>query len=434
MKPALVRCSITCIVFLSLWTGSASECSSTVRVRKPWNSLSDTDQLLFAKGFQALHTTKVLDTFMMAHEKATSADSLNIHTTSQNLFWHSYWLWELESSFRQIGPEYECFTLPYWDVTHDAKVWAEMDGVKSVDRLPIYNSYLGGDGDWEKDRCVTDALWTKKYYSTSSLCADDEEPGDCCLKRFHVDNTSLATRTEVADAVFINKTFKNYGDFGKRLNDLHSQIHLFVGSVHHVHFNPKVGDQVADPLFPVFHSFLEYVRLLREDCYEFDKIEPSHLDEWMPYTFKEVNTSLDYEMDFSALCDPKDDRLCSRRTITPRLMYDLSVNSEFNVIYELGDFWNGNEALKSLCADNLNTTWWINLYDDGESATVRAGDRWFGTSGLVVLPASVLMVGVALIALLNALSLKWRSKKDWKRRAEAALRGEWAPNAAYGTV
>ena len=107
--------------------------------------LSNDDQMLYVNGFQKLARESVLIMFVEAHEKAT-AEKLNIHTTSQNYFWHSYWLYELENSFRDLGEEYECFTLPYWDVTHDADAWALMDPSRDINDLPIYNANLGANG------------------------------------------------------------------------------------------------------------------------------------------------------------------------------------------------------------------------------------------------------------------------------------------------
>ena len=36
------------------------------------------------------------------------------HATSAFLPWHRYFIWELESNIRELGGEYECFSLPYW--------------------------------------------------------------------------------------------------------------------------------------------------------------------------------------------------------------------------------------------------------------------------------------------------------------------------------
>ena len=123
-------------------------------------------------------------------------------------------------------------------------------------------------------------------------------------------------------------------------------------------------------ILSVFHAFIEYIRLLREDCYEFDTLSVEDLDGYMPYSYEEMNTSLDYVMDFSMLCDGSNGeqkRLCSDRDITARLMYDVSPNTLFGVVYELGDFWNDNSELISTCSDSLNSTWWSDA--DGGSET-----------------------------------------------------------------
>ncbi len=87
---------------------------------------------------------------------------------------------------------------------------------------------------------------------------------------------------------------------------MHSVVHNFVGSVHGTHFNTEDGEQTSDPVFPLFHSFIEYLRLMHTDCYEFDTIPASDLDSCVPYCFDNAygrNITLDYAMDFSALCD-----------------------------------------------------------------------------------------------------------------------------------
>lgn len=88
---------------------------------------------------------------------------------------------------------------------------------------------------------------------------------------------------------------------------MHGDIHRFVGSVAgSTHFSPSVGEAVCDPLFPLFHSFLEFVRLLRADCYQFDTIPNDRLQDWQPWAYQYIDTGLDYKMDFSCLCDSSD--------------------------------------------------------------------------------------------------------------------------------
>merc|ERR1719356_1780507 len=320
--------------------------------------------MLYVNGFQKLARDSILVLFIEAHERATAAAN-NIHLTSQNLFWHSYWLWELENTFRDLGEEYECFTLPYWDVTNDAEAWAQLDPSRDIDDLPIYNSNLGANGDIENDYCVG-APWGKEYYVTDSLCADDEEEMNCCLKRWHevgspANDSQLWSKSDFAEVIYTDSKYQHFAEFTNRMFTIHASIHDFVGSIANIHFNREQGQPSADPLFPLFHMFIEIVRLLREDCYQYDTVNMFDLEDYMPGSYEVINCSLDYAMDFSILCDetggqPK--RLCSDTTITPRLMYDISPNTEFQVVYELGEFWSENTKLRSMCADNLNLSWW----------------------------------------------------------------------------
>ena len=154
-----------------------------MRLRKPWHSLNDDEQMMYVNGFQELARSGILAKFISAHQTATAADAVNIHKSAQNLFWHSYWLWELESAFRNLGEDYECFTIPYWDVTKDGQYWYETEN-PVIEDIPIYSGNLGGEGDPLNDYCVGEP-WTTASYTTEVLCADDEVSPNCCLKRWH---------------------------------------------------------------------------------------------------------------------------------------------------------------------------------------------------------------------------------------------------------
>lgn len=207
MTRALI--TTACVWFISLWTTSNAECAETTRIRRPWHSLSDEDQMLYVTGFQALHRQSILIEFIQAHQKATGSDDYNIHKTAENFFWHSYWLYELENAIRALGGEYECFTLPYWDVTIDGQYWYNTEN-PSIDDIPIYTTMLGAEGDVDNDYCV-DGIWSTDYYYTDKLCAADEEDEMCCLKRQHADlddlnrTTELYVPTRVAKWVYNNK-------------------------------------------------------------------------------------------------------------------------------------------------------------------------------------------------------------------------------------
>ena len=159
-------------------------------MRRAWHTLPGDDQMLYVLGFQELKRKGVLIQFIEAHQKATTVDEYNIHQTAMNFYWHSYWLYELENAFRALGGEYEDFTLPYWDVTHDGAYWNDAEDPQ-IEDVPIYDGVLGGEGDIDDDYCVG-GLWSTEFYETdSALCADDEEEGQCCLKRQHSDIVGL---------------------------------------------------------------------------------------------------------------------------------------------------------------------------------------------------------------------------------------------------
>ena len=111
-----------------------------------------------------------------------------------------------------------------------------------------------------------------------------------------------------------------------QINTHHAEIHTFIGSANKTHFNPNTGEPDVDPLFPLFHSFIDYIRLLREDCYQFDLVPTDNLEDYIPFAFgpcSAENIQLDFEMTFSVLCDGTNHegkRLCSSTDITPRFV------------------------------------------------------------------------------------------------------------------
>merc|ERR1719203_1509310 len=372
----------------------------------------------------------LLDVFMDSHDTANRRT--DIHGTAQNFFWHSYWLYEMENSFRDIGTEYECFTLPYWDVTNDEAAWTLM-GYEDISKLPIYNSNLGGEGSLENDYCVTGDSWTVADYTTSYLCADDEVSPDCCLKRYHTEpyDDMLASRKTFAGIIYVDKAYTEFDDYSTMINQIHGQIHMFVGSVdEHTHFNSDAGEPEVDPLFPLFHNFLTYLIQMRADCNQFDLLDDGELEDYIPYSYSDTTTcTLDYEMNFYSLCDGVDGeriRMCSHENMTPRMLYDLSPNGRFKVKYELGDFWSLSDELRTSCVANLNSMWWSIDDTDADDATKAIFEDQeelersefvsdhvaasMGSSPVSLQVIAVMVIGIAVLALLRLCTSKGGKK------------------------
>ncbi len=66
--------------------------------------ISKAERLEFVRGFQTLSRRGTLATFISAHSVGALGETreLNIHSTSQNFFWHSYFLWEFETEMRSV--------------------------------------------------------------------------------------------------------------------------------------------------------------------------------------------------------------------------------------------------------------------------------------------------------------------------------------------
>ena len=241
--------------------------------------------------------------------------------------------------------------MPYWDLTNDGEFWLSTADPK-VEDLPIYNSNLGGEGDITDNNCVSAAPWNLDYYDCDSLCFGDEESEHCCLKRLHTYGIGqLYSRSDFGQLIF-NESLANFSDYTNTVSEWHAQIHVFVGSANYTHFHPTFshvpksgglvvqrGQPAEDPLFLLFHAFIDYIGMMRADCNQYDLVNADDLDEYEPWAYAEDGgCSLDYLMDFSLLCEEGTDRFCTNNEVTPRVMFDISPNGHFDVVYELGDF------------------------------------------------------------------------------------------------
>ena len=90
-------------------TSSPNSCS---RHRKPWHQLTEYERGLYISGFLQLSNNGIMAKFTEQHADNTAQQQA--HFTAAFLPWHRYFLWEIESQFRSLGPEYECFAIPYW--------------------------------------------------------------------------------------------------------------------------------------------------------------------------------------------------------------------------------------------------------------------------------------------------------------------------------
>ena len=112
-------------------------------------------------------------------------------------------------------------------------------------------------------------------------------------------------------------------------------------------------------------------------------------------------------------------------------MYDVSPNTHFEIVYELGDFWTSNADLRERCNDYLNTTWWLNSMDATYTKMAAAAARasvsdhidesvdsmnWF--SSRTSLSVIILMaIAVAVLAVLSRFASRPKALNQEKETA-----------------
>merc|ERR1719300_291121 len=103
------------------------------------------------------------------------------HRGSAFFFYHTYFVWEVETQIRALGGKFKCFALPMYDWTID---------VGREQNPWILNTVLGGDGDPNNLLCVSqpndaDSAWSQPEWNVRELCNKNLENSHvgCCLKR-----------------------------------------------------------------------------------------------------------------------------------------------------------------------------------------------------------------------------------------------------------
>eukprot|EP00485_Elphidium_margaritaceum_P008361 CAMPEP_0202690690 /NCGR_PEP_ID=MMETSP1385-20130828/5606_1 /ASSEMBLY_ACC=CAM_ASM_000861 /TAXON_ID=933848 /ORGANISM="Elphidium margaritaceum" /LENGTH=577 /DNA_ID=CAMNT_0049345975 /DNA_START=36 /DNA_END=1769 /DNA_ORIENTATION=- len=296
------------------------------RIRHPLHALTEDERMLFVRGYQALRKNGKLKVLSDTH-----AANIAEHKGASFFAFHAYIIWEAETAIRELGDEFACFSMPYWDYTLDAG--------KEADPL-IFHLNVGADGDPEKNYCMSDPLWQKpNYWSTDGdTCLEGEERPICCLKRSVSTTQVLPTTAEIA-SVFLNND--NFLLFEAQIDHYHAWPHFYLA----VYVSSQMATAYAmdDPLFLLLHTFTLYQRALWTTCYEYDFIDVDLLQQYPDAYTPECNpdqadcgvVGVDAVYRLNPL-DENDWAVAYSQDITPRKMYDIT---DWNVKYDLGSFY-----------------------------------------------------------------------------------------------
>ena len=263
---------------------------------------------------------------------------------------------------RKIGPEYECFSIPYWDITTDAGLFHDAF---------IYKSGLGGPGDFANDYCVdteNDGSWNAQLFPLTHVCHEEINPNDnptdgCCLKR------ASGLDIDLPSASSFTSFIKEYNNFGG--NDgfreytfagYHGGIHAFVGGswANDTHMISRFASE--DPIFYLVHSWLDYIFTVWKQCWKYNHIDPTDLDDhpaaYYPWPQEDIrngngipSSGLDDKLYFVPMEDLEWWQEDDEYNPTARTTWS---EHDWNVQYERGTFL-ARSHLSALCDNNWDT-------------------------------------------------------------------------------
>jgi len=409
-------------------TYNADSCQ---RVRRSWTSLSDADKSLYIRGLLKLreptahNAQNYNDEFEVIMQEHGTETASNDHTESNWWFWHAYLIYEVESRVRNLGGEFACFALPYWDFTMES-----MPNLRGANEDPLIfddGEFLGGNGDPDNAWNVNGYSWgvsREQWWSPQDdmfpcNAADDVFP-ICSLKR----SVRMEDMASIPGPIESGKAMREMTKFADFTRWFIEDTYSGPGSVK---ASLSIMSNSFDPIWVLFHSFIQLQQFLWTDCHEYDQIAPDELD-----AFPEA---------YSAFCDEDNKNLCTAQGLDDAFEYELGSledapwsfihsqaltvrksyhASRWNIRYDLGDgegFWE-NGGVDEWCADKLNAEWFTlsRGSEQDESALSRSMSprtislmEWSEPSNLFVL---VIAVVVLLVMVLMAHQMIKHSKRQ----------------------
>merc|ERR1719474_1002508 len=211
---------------------------------------------LYINGFKELADEGIPQIFTQTHLESSE------HSNAAFLPWHREYIYLMENAIRNLGGQYSCFTMPYWDWSSEPTP----NDVQNGQTLFITDSGLGGDGD---GNCLNDNEWGNnayEVYTTSSRI----QSGDCLIRDLdYPQETGVcgfygpAQLMDLIDATGQYKFFRPYLE-----GTPHGLPHVCIGGDAYgdmaTYFSPN------DPIFYLHHCFVDFLYAIWQDCNDFD--------------------------------------------------------------------------------------------------------------------------------------------------------------------
>jgi len=283
--------------------------------------MSAEDQQLYIDGFSALTAASIggegfIQTLSQDHYDQFDGDA---HEGSYFFPWHREMLYRLESEIRNLGGDYSCFSLPYWDSSVD-QWWDAMDGGE--------DGSMGGPV--QGHQCISEGPLSATEYSPA---------GSDCLRRNVQFGISLPSSSLLMNNIDQRDAFSA---FRVILEKDHGAAHVGIDGNMGGEYSPD------DPMFYLHHSFWDYLWALWQQCKGFDgQTHPSNSDLF--------DGDVDYEMAVGG------------SPFTAADTFDIANMYGDGYIYEKGPFWtNANVDEIEGCLSSNGEAWFV---DSGAQRT-----------------------------------------------------------------
>merc|ERR1719242_2273312 len=357
-------------LLLALCSAIPEELKCT-RLRRPVHTLDEDELMLYVDGIQAIRENGKYQIMVDAHSQYTE-----VHRGSSFFFYHTYFVWEVETQIRKLGDKWKCFALPYYDWTVEA----------GKEKNPwILNTVLGGNGNKGNNNCVTDPhnyrLWGIDKWPIRELCGPPEDVTQgCCLKRNLDPTQRLSTAKDLAPVIEV----PFFHEFLGGVLIEHQKVHWLFGQEGDkcVSCHMATGYSPDDPIFMLLHSFVAYLRAIWAGCHGYDNIDSFILENHPDvYTGEGIDgftecgaIELDEPYFFGPMANV-DWSLTHKQSITPRDMWNFEA---WRVKYDLGTFWDESGLIHSdMCdEDNLLNSRWISAESETAEMIERIKSDW----------------------------------------------------------
>jgi len=310
---------------------------------------------LYADGMHRIRKNGKYQIMVNAHQMHKET-----HRGSAFFFYHTYFVWEVETQIRALGGKFKCFSLPMYDWTadvgHEANPW-------------ILNTVLGGNGQGE-ELCVQlntdeDNYWSQSEWNVRELCGHTENKHvGCCLKR------DLWEEGDLGDAPAIGEVLErpNFTPMSGGVAFHHQKVHWLFGRGDECqNCAMATGYSPDDPIFMALHAFAAYLRAIWASCHGYDNIASSELEDhpeaYDPKCADEqiIADGTVYDGDCGVIqyddafewedMANQDWSITSVMAVTPRMMWDFA---EWNVQFSHGTFYEMSGLSTSDMCDQAN--------------------------------------------------------------------------------